>query len=288
MKQQDQRFKDEVVRNDKYVTEIPTQITLEEAHADNPFHTENMYIFGYEHTDLMENKDFLDMTFLMLQGELPTSEQKRGCEKLMCCLINPGPRHPASRAAMNAGVARTKMQHVLPLSLLVASGSYMGSEDVFNAMRFLYKSIDDPAESVANKAIETAQFDCQENPQIAAGFGSYYGGIDTYAAKLANYLEQYNPQGQYFSYAKSLINNWQHLNAGWLLSGLTASVLCDLGFEPKQGHLIFQLAIAPGLAAHGAEKSKKPVTDMPFVSEQNYFIDESALSHYVKKGNGHV
>ena len=127
----------ETVRDEQYVTAIPTEITLEEPSQNNPFHTENMYIFGYEHLELSEKRDFIDMMFLLFRGELPETAEKALFDKLLCCLINLGPRHPATRAAQTVGIARTKLQHTLPISLSVASGSYLGSEDVFNAMHFL-------------------------------------------------------------------------------------------------------------------------------------------------------
>lgn len=274
------KFREETVRDEKYVTAIPTDITLEEASQSNPFHTENMYIYGYEHLELSEKRNVTDMMFLLFSGELPDQQQKTLFDKLLCCLINPGPRHPATRAAMNTGIARTKLQHALPISLSVGSGSYLGSEDVFNAMHFLQKNIERDASVVVQELLAKKDFHVEENPLIAPGFGSFYGGADTYAQKLADFLQPYNREGKYFHFASELVKGLQEENKaiGWLTSGLTAAVLSDLGFHPRQGNVLFHIAIAPGLAAHAVEKANKPVTDMPFVSEDNYFIDESALA----------
>lgn len=276
----ERKEREETVRDETFVTELPTKITLEEPSSENPFHTENMFIYGYEHLELTENCDFLDTLFLLMNGELPGSYEKRLFSKLMTCLINPGPRHPATRAAMNSGVVRTKIHNILPMSLLVASGDYLGTADVYNAMRYLKKNARKSPEEIVAQSFELSTFDAHENPLIAPGFGSFYGGADTYAAKLASYLSEYNENGKYFIFAKSLVNHWQQKDPriGWLISGLAAAVLCDLGFRPRQGCVVFQIAIAPGLAAHGVEKSNRETTDMPFVSEDNYFIDESALA----------
>lgn len=272
--------RDETVRDEKYVTAIPTEITLEEPSPENPFHTQDMFIFGYEHLELAEKRSFTDMIFLLFRGELPDDKQKILFEQLLKCLINPGPRHPATRAAMNTGIARTKLQHALPISLSVASGLYNGSEDVFNAMNFLNKNIHLNPEEIADEILAGSQFDAEENPLVAPGFGSFYGGADAYAKKLAVFLARFNEGGKYQVFASLLISHWQTKNPciGWLQSGLCAAILCDLGFHPRQGNVLFQIAMSPGLAAHAVEKSNKPVTDMPFVPETNYFIDELALA----------
>ena len=277
----------ETIRDDKYVTAVPTEITLEEASDNNPFHTENMYIFGYEHLELSEKRDFVDMMFLLFKGELPEPTEKTLFDKLLCCLINPGPRHPATRAAQTVGIARTKLQHALPISLSVGSGSYLGSDDVFNSMHFLIKNVDaDPAE-IAISQLTSLDFDVTQEPLVAPGFGAFYGGADPYARKLADFIRQYNPNGKHFVFASKLVSQWQSHNTaiGWLTSGLTAAIFCDLGFHPRQGTLLFQIAISPGLGAHAVEKANKPITDMPFPSDDNYFIDASALSKSAKQGD---
>ena len=60
---------------------------------------------------------------------------------------------------------------------------------------------------------------------------------------------------------------------GWLSVGVAAAVFADLGFHPRYGAGLFQLLSAPGLLAHGMEQANKPITAMPFVSDNAYVID---------------
>ncbi|NTS76647.1 citrate synthase [Catenovulum sp. SM1970] len=271
------KFAKEVIRQEQYTEAIPTKITLEEASEHNPFHTETMHLHGYEHLDLVNNCSFSEVIFLLFRGELPSKAEQQLFDKLLTCLINLGPRHPATRAAMNVGIAKTALQHILPVSLSVASGKYNGCEDVFNAMNFLRKNRNKKPADVIENAISQGNFDAIENPSIIPGFGSLYGSADSYAAKLANYLKPYNTQGTYMQFSLALVEQMKAYDAGWLLSGLTAAVLCDLGFHPRQGHSIYQIAIAPGLAAHGIEKANRPTTEMPYVDEENYHIEPQAI-----------
>ena len=54
---------------------------------------------------------------------------------------------------------------------------------------------------------------------------------------------------------------------------IAAAVFADLGFQPRAGGCLFQLLGAPGLVAHGIELANKPITAMPFVSDENYAIE---------------
>ena len=270
-------FIKELVRKNDHTKKIPTEITFEESHNDNPFHTENMYIHGYEHFDLMNNTSFSEMIFLLFRGELPNKEEKVLFEKLLGSLINLGVRNPATRAAMTLAIGRSNPLHILPASLSIASGNYIGGEDVMKSMIFLAKNVDKDISEVVNSVLKNTNYDKVNNPLIVSGFGSVYGGCDPYTQKLVNYITQYNINGKYFNFSKKLVNEFNKHEASWLLSGFAAAVLLDLGFKPKEGGNIYLIAVSACLGAHGLEKSAKPVTDMPFVSDEDYHISEEAL-----------
>ena len=65
---------------------------------------------------------------------------------------------------------------------------------------------------------------------------------------------------------------WSY-GCGWLTTGVAAAALLDLGFHPRAGSGMYQLLSAPGLLAHGLEFANKPITAMPFIDEEHYFID---------------
>lgn len=276
----------EVKRDEKYVEKVATKITKEIPHELNQFHAKDMFVHGYRHVDLVEKRSFVDTMFLLFQGELPDKSQEMLLEKLFCCLINLGPRHPATRASMNAGVARTKIEHMLPMALSVASGDYLGSEDVFNCMKFLQKNVNADPAIISLELLKESDFDAQKNPQVVNGFGSYFGGADPYTQLLVNEIKKYSENGRYLEFADSLVSYWQNENPniGWLITGLAASVFCELGFRPRHGHALFQIAIAPGLAAHGIEKASQPATAMPFTTEDKFMLSESnPLSEFQPK-----
>jgi citrate synthase len=49
--------------------------------------------------------------------------------------------------------------------------------------------------------------------------------------------------------------------------------MIDLGFKPAQAVVLFQLANAPGLAAHGLDLAGRPLNAVPFVPDEEYYFE---------------
>ncbi|MEH6627005.1 MAG: hypothetical protein V7739_11205 [Motiliproteus sp.] len=259
-------------RADDFCEQISTEIWREKASPDNAYLVDEVRCHGYDHLALINHKSLSEVIYLLMQGELPNDGQKILFERLLISLINPGPRHNATRAVMNAAVSRTHISHLLPIGLTVLGGENQGSHDVFKAMKYLQRSqAKCPAETAAGLSDHCAPEAGDQH--LVPGFGSLYGTQDCYSKKLLANLESTGHTGQYVAWANQFVTALVQPHCGWLISGVAAAVLLDLGFSPHQGELVYQLARLPGLAAHGAEKFAKPITDMPFIAEDNYVID---------------
>lgn len=256
-------------RNEAFVTRTATRIWFEHPDPLNPYIASQAYCHGYDLYELMEKRSFSDVFYLLFRGELPEKSHSELLEKLMIALINPGPRHPATRAAMNAGIGKTETVHILPIGLGVMGGKYQGAGEIEESMRFLRKSCKEDPEAMAKKVLEHINDDAQPCP----GFGAHYGGVDLLTAGLAKRLLALPGAGEVLRWADKFADALGRSNIGWFQTGLAAAVFCDLGFQPRIGVGIFQLLTAPGLVAHGFEMANKPITAMPFVKEENYVIE---------------
>lgn len=261
-------------RDDQFSDKVETAIWKEKPAEDNPYHAEEVRLFGYDHLALANNTSFAEVFFLLFRGELPNAEQKTLFETLLISVIHPGPRHVAARAAMNAAVSKTHVSHILPLSMNVMAGEWQGSREVFQAMKFLSRNLHNSPDTCARDTL-AALADCERQGDLTAapGFGSTYGTADAYAQKLADNLFANCVAGGNMQWARQFVSCLEGTDAGWRVTGLFAAALCDLGFTPYQGELLYQIASAPGIAAQAAEKSDQPITAMPFVSDQNYTIE---------------
>jgi len=260
-------------RDDAFAEKSSTKIWQEIPCKDNPYITSEAYCHGYEIHDLMENCSFSDVFFLLYKSELPTKEQKELLEKLMIGLINPGPRHAATRAAMNTGVGKTNPVHILPISTIVMGGERDCAGAIEATMRFFRKNFRKCPEKIASEiAAKELEKDSPSRWHNVSGFGQHYGGLDIQAHKLAEHILQLPAAGDILRWAAILSKTLNNHNAGWLSIGVASAAFSDLGFHPKLGGPLFQLMSAPGLLAHGFEYVTKPLTAMPYVKDEDYVI----------------
>lgn len=266
-------------RNEPFVARTATRIWKEEPSSDNPYIAASALCHGYDLFELMEKRSFVDVFYLLFRGELPSKAEAQLLQPLMIALMNPGPRHPATRAAMNVGVGKTEPMHILPIATAVLGGNYMGGGEIEPAMRFFRKHqqrnpVEFVAEYVANISTEKTETESQQEKISAQffGFGVRNGGIEIMASEILQRLVALEGAGKALRWACAVNAELQPHGVGILTTGVAAAVFADLGFQPRAGGSLFQLLGAPGLLAHGLELANKPITAMPFVKDDHYDI----------------
>jgi citrate synthase len=261
-------------RNEPFVERTATRIWNEQASDDNPYIATHALCHGYDLFELMDKRSFVDVFYLLFRGELPSKTEAQLLQSLMIALINPGPRHPATRAAMNVGVGKTDPVHILPIASAVLGGDYLGGGAIESCMRFLRKQQNThPQDFVRDIQLQYPSLQDVDLEQVAPGFGRRHGGIDLLTKNIAERLLQLEGSGKALKWGAELSALLEPEGFGWQTTGLAAAVFADLGFHPRAGGSLFQLMGAPGLVAHGLELSNKPITAMPFVSDENYVIE---------------
>lgn len=258
-------------RNEAFTQRTSTRIWSEEPSQDNPYIASSALCHGYDLFELMDKRSFVDVFYLLFRGQLPTKAEAQLLQTLMIALINPGPRHPATRAAMNTGIGKTNPMHILPIAAAVLGGEHRGGGEIEGAMRFLRKQQSLSANECALKLLEQEQ--THSGTQRMPGFGQTHGGIDLMAMAIATRLLKLEGAGDVLQWGCDFAAALAPQGRGWLTTGVAAAVFADLGFQPRAGGALFQLLGAPGLIAHGLEVANKPFTAMPFVSDENYVIE---------------
>jgi citrate synthase len=261
-------------RDDVYAEHTTTRIWRELPSQSNPYLPEQCRCHGYDLLELVRKRSFVDVLYLLFRGELPNEQEAGLLEAVMIAYINPGPRHAATRAAMNAGVGKTDPALILPIAQSTLSGNVNAAGTVEEAMRFLRKGQSRPAAKVANELLAENARPVEGDWYIAPGFGSHYNGIDIICSQISEYLLSLPGAGTALRWGQEFADQLSDNGMGWLASGVVAAVLTDLGFPPRSGAGIFQIISAPGLLAHGIELANKPMTAMPFISDENYVIEK--------------
>ncbi|MDX2480570.1 MAG: citrate/2-methylcitrate synthase [Desulfuromusa sp.] len=261
-------------RNTEFSSKVVSRFWQEIPNENNPYIADNCRCHGYDLEELTEKCSFVETLYLIFRGELPNDKQAELLQKLMIAFINPGPRHPASRAAMLAGVSKADSSQLLPISLSILSGEHLGAGSLENNVRFFRKnSKKDPKELISEFSLLLSNLTTSDWEPIP-GFGVRFGSIDQFSENIAKRLGALPGAGKALRWGNLLAGQLHPYNLGWLPTGLVAAVLSDLGFHPRAAVGMFQLISAPGLLAHGLEMSGKPLTAMPFLPDEDYTIEE--------------
>ncbi|MCI5208555.1 MAG: citrate synthase [Candidatus Electrothrix sp. ATG2] len=263
-------------RQASFATRIVTRIWDEQPCADNPYLADRCRCHGYDMLELLKKKSYIEILYLLFMGELPTPAQSELLESLFIAFINPGPRHPATRTAMNAGVGKTYSHNILPISIAILGGGHLGGEEVTGAMYFLRKNQQTEPNNTLVDILAEAECPDEGDWHIVPGFGNRFNGIDPMPGKIANKLLSLPGSGKAIAWGNKFASVLKPHGMGWLSTGVVAAVLCDLGFHPRAGAGLFQLLSGPGLLAHGLELANKPITAMPFPDGTHYVISEKA------------
>lgn len=247
-------------RQEAFVEKAKTSIAYEVPHAENPFLADQHYWHGYDSLELAKQRDFTDVLLLMLRGELPSPADKALLNTLMVALANPGPRHPAVRAGMNASIGKTRPEHFLPIACSVLGGQEGGAGEISFAMRFIQANLKQPLSDILTK-------------EQCPGFGSRYGQPDPYLQKILTAIKPLTAAGDAINWCVDVNNALLEKGEGILASGLCAAVFSDLGIGMYQAVPLYQLICSPGIIAHAAEYAREPRTSLPFVTDANYDIE---------------
>lgn len=262
----------ETSRGDNFQETISTSICKEES-TENHFVNSDLSIYGYNIFELSENVSLESMMFLQLTGELPTPDCEVLMRKLLILFANLGPRNTGARAAMNAGIGRTNINHIIPIALLTNSGETDGSQAILNACDFLLKNKDKNIDSLSkSRQVEDMTDQKQLVNNVFPGFGTIAGDIDIYSFKLLSALLSVYPEGLYLNFCRLMHEATKRFNFGVLKTAVFAAASLDLGLNKKQAIALFQSATATSFAAYGLEKFGKPLTEMPFLPESRYEI----------------
>lgn len=257
--------------SDKPLPLIHTEIWNEEPEPDNRFATRAAYVRGYDvFGEMVGNARWVEMLFLLLRPELPEPSALDLLEALAVALANPGPRDPSVHAAMCGGIAGSNAAASLMAALAVGAGRYHGARDVHDAMlawaacgmdieawrRHMRQAMTD---SDGDAVIEV--WPAREHPP---GFEPHALACATSTRQLLAALARIGntPRLNWLAEHRAALED----AAGMPLeqSGVAAAALCDLGFAPEEGEMLFLLLRLPGAAMHALEQQRKKYTEFPF------------------------
>ncbi|MBK6289179.1 MAG: hypothetical protein IPJ33_06620 [Gammaproteobacteria bacterium] len=255
-------------RDTRFAARVRTRIWEEAADPVNPYLAASARCHGYALEDMVGQLDFADTLFLLLRGELPDAAEAQLLQRFLVAFCNPGPRHAATRAVMNAAASGTRSTSLASIGLATLGGDHLGSSEVERCMHFIarHRGTDPQALAAALPGVAPTPGDIR----VAPGFGTLFGDIDPFAAGLAELFCATAVANGALDWGNRFAAAVRPGGSGWLVPGVAAAVAGELGFGPAAGGMLYQLASLPGLMAHGLEMAGQGIAAMPFVPDQLY------------------
>lgn len=252
----------EKFRDDNYRDNYQTKIFQEIPSSDNPYCESEVYCHGYNQFELINNLRFPEYLFLLLRGRLPEENEVDLLNKMLIAFSNPGVRHPATRAAISAGVGRTLPENVLPAALMILNGKESGIGSLEPAMKFIRSAVKREPSSIFE--------DIEKN----IVFGLYHGSEYVFLNRINSFF-LHEEQWPHLQMGMRFINYSKNKGEliGWHWHGLAAAALCDLDIPANIAPGLMQIICAPGLLVQGMECARQSPTVLPFVTDENYEIE---------------
>lgn len=225
------------------------------------------YVYGYDLTLLAGEASFAKAIYLILKGEMPDKNSEKMLDAILTIALDHGVEPPSVVAARNVYSGGSPIQAAVASGIL-AMGRYHAGAIETSMENF--KKYCPPAGGGVKKLTE----DFAKSGERISGFGHRLYSVDPRTQRLLTLAKELGFYGKYVKFALEI---QEELSKGAKklplnIDGIFASLLLEMGFNPKVGNGIFIIARTPGLVAHVVEEALR---EAPFrrLSEKDVEYD---------------
>lgn len=219
------------------------------------------HIRGYSLSDLIKNASFTEAVFLILTGELPSTQQKEVFTAVLVSAIDHGVLAPSTDVARRVASTGNSINTAVAAGV-TAIGDYHGGAieqagKLFNAFpEDSSTSLEKQAEELVVKGIEAYK--------RVPGFGHKIYTTDPRVTALFDLAKKHGLPDHYMNLARVVEKELEAKKGRKLcinIDGGMAVLLLTLGLDWKMFRGVFIIARTPGLVAHAIEQQtrEKPV-----------------------------
>ncbi len=213
-------------------------------------------IHGYRLDELMGERSFSDMVFLMLKGELPTEREGRMLDTMLVSCIDHGVTPPSALAALTSASTGAPYNGALAAGILTINEHHGGA--IENAMRMLMELqviLDNSKDSVRDfsAAVKNLVSQYKEQKRKLPGFGHRIHKNDPRTAKLLDFADELGLGDTWVRLLTGLKDGIQKStgeNIPINVDGAVGALLLVLEIAPELANSFFIMARVPGLVAH--------------------------------------
>jgi citrate synthase len=233
---------------------------------------EKITLRGHSIEDLIGNRSYGEVLYLLLLGKLPTKEDAKLLEAVIISVIDHGVKPPSTIAAVTVANTGGSLNSAVAAGILAINKYHGGA--IEDAMKAISQAVElqetehlDATES-AEKVVANYKL-CGER---ISGFGHRFHAADPRTVRLFELAKELKIAGKFIEQAKVLEKVLSE-KSGKLLpinaDGAIAACLCEMNFSPKVANGIFMIARTAGLVAHAVEEQENN-PPMRTVDVENY------------------
>jgi citrate synthase len=212
---------------------------------------------GYRQEDLIGNKSFAEIVYLVLKGELPSKEQGFMMDCILSACIDHGITPPSAIAARTVASGDVPLPSAVAAGILSIGDAHGGA--IEKGAKFLQdgvKRMNDENLDI-NKIAKILVDESRENKMRIQGFGHRVHDSDPRTKRLYHIAEELNIAGDHVALSKSIeLQLEKSLNKKFPINvdGAIAAIISDMGFDWKLGKAFFLIGRTVGLTAHVYEE----------------------------------
>lgn len=201
-------------------------------------------IRGYRLDDLISKKNFVEVIFLILRGELPSKQETRMFNALLVACIDHGVAVASAQSARLSASTGNSLHTSLAAGILGFGSRHGGAAQGAAEFFHEYKECVDVDALVAS---------LRENKKRIPGFGHKVLEVDHRAEKLLTIAKECGFFGRHCAFAREVAEALARVSSKKLplnIDGAIAAILLDMEFDPSLANGLFLIGRVPGLVAH--------------------------------------
>jgi len=233
---------------------------------------EKITLRGFPIEELIGNRNYGEVLFLLLIGKLPTLAQSKMLEAIVISVIDHGVKPPSTITAVTVANTGASLNSAVAAGILSINKYHGGAiEDAMTAISYAVE-LQQTAGYDPFQAAQTVADDYKSKGKRISGFGHRFHAADPRTIRLFALAKELKVAGKFVeqaeAFVKVLSEKFQKslpVNA----DGAIAALLCEMDFPPKIANGIFMIARIAGLVAHAVEEQANH-PPMRTVDVENY------------------
>ena len=215
---------------------------------------------GYRIDEMMGKISYGEMIYLILKGEMPTSNMGKMMETILVSSVDHGVTPPSTLAALTATSTGASLNAALATGILSINRHHGGAiEDCMNLVKDGVERSKEKKISLSDAAREIVE-EYEGKKLRLPGMGHRIHMKDPRTKKLFSMAEELKLSGEHVKFFRAIEDEFAKFKGKSIpinVDGAIGALLCDLGFDSDLANAFFIIARMPGLLAHIIEERKR-------------------------------